>query len=74
MLLLTSVALLAGCSTSPRASSCQLIALKEYPDAFKASLARELSQLEDDSATIQFTADSIRLRDSVRACKGDTAK
>ena len=49
--------------------SCELIALKEYDDFFKAGLALEVSQMSEQSPTFIFIRDGIQLRDAVRACR-----
>lgn len=62
--------LLCACGTSP--SRCDLIPMAEYDEAFKAHFAYEVEQnIPETSATMRFIVDSIALRDSVVACRGD---
>lgn len=60
---------LSGCGHDT--GNCSFIPVIEYDAAFTSQFATELHVVEDDSATIQFVADSIQLRDAVKACKGE---
>lgn len=64
---LASLMFLTGCGT--QGGSCELIALKQYDEFFKAGLAYEVSQMNEASPTFIFIRDGIQLRDQVRACK-----
>jgi hypothetical protein len=59
--------LLRGCAT---AGDCNLIPLKEYDAAYTEEITRELERAAPDAAWPMFAADSVALRDAVRACKG----
>lgn len=68
-LLATSLLLLSGCGHA--IGNCDFIPLKEYDDGFRERLADEIASSEDEPATVEFIVDAIRLRDAVRACKGE---
>lgn len=65
---LISLLFLSGCVTD---GNCKFLPLREYDDGFKRAFAIEVGVIPAESATIQFVADSIQLRDAVRACKGN---
>jgi len=64
-----SLTFLAACTTP--SGSCELIALKQYDEFFKAGLAYEVSQMNEASPTLIFIRDQIALRDAVRACRAE---
>ena len=66
---LISVLSLSACQT--QTGSCELIALREYDEFFKAGLAYEVSQMHEASPSLIFIRDGIALRDQIRACRGD---
>lgn len=59
---------LSGCAT---AGSCSLLLLREYNAPFTAKLLGELEAAPTGAAWPVFAADSVALRDAVRACRGD---
>jgi hypothetical protein len=67
--LVLSLTFLSACGHDT--GNCRFLPLREYGEGFKETLANELSYAPAESATIVFVADSIQLRDAVRACKGE---
>lgn len=67
LLPVTSLLFSAGCATVN--GDCSAIPMAEYDEAFKAHFVYEVEQnIPETSATMRFIADSIALRDAVRAC------
>lgn len=69
-LLALGIGLLAGCATAPLpAPACP--SLVTYSPAFQSKAADELETLPADAALGTIVADYKRLRDQVRACRGE---
>lgn len=64
-----SLTFLSACAADT--GDCKFLPLREYNDGFKERFVEELTYTPAESATIEFVADSIQLRDAVRACKGE---
>lgn len=59
---------LSACGTKP--GTCDVLPLREYPQAFRDGLASELAGFPDGAPIVQFVGDSLELRAAVRGCKG----
>jgi len=64
-----SLTFLSGCQTP--SGNCKAIPVTEYDFAFVSAFAGEVASIPADAVTVRFIADSIALRDAVRACKGE---
>lgn len=69
--LMIGIMWLTGCAG---AASRACPSLVDYPPAFQAALADQVEAMPADAPAARAITDYARLRDQVRACRGDDAR